>query len=66
MKYLEYNCLLNYRQYGFENNRFTGDLMALLTETWNRSIHFFDESKVVALNISKTFLIGSGTKTLSV
>ena len=47
--------MLNYRQYGFENNRFTGDLMALLTETWNRSIHFFGESKLVALNIPEAF-----------
>ena len=36
-------------------NRSTGDLMALLTETWNRSVHFFGESKVVALDISKAF-----------
>ena len=36
-------------------NRSTGDLMALLTETWNRSLQFFGESKVVALNISKAF-----------
>ena len=34
-------------------NRCTGDLVALLTETWNRSVHFFGESKVVALDISK-------------
>ena len=36
-------------------NRSTGGLMALLTETWNRSVHFFGESKVVALDISKAF-----------
>ena len=29
--------------------------MIILTETWNRSVHFFGESKVVALDISKTF-----------
>ena len=36
-------------------NACTGDILALLTETWNRSIHFFGESKVVALDISKAF-----------
>ena len=36
-------------------NRCTGDLIAFFTETWNRSIHFFGENKVVALDISKTF-----------
>ena len=55
MKYLEDNSLLNDRQYGFMKNRSTGDLMALLTETWNRSVHFFSERKVVALDISKAF-----------
>ena len=55
MKYLEDNSLLNDRQYGFRKNRSTGDLMLLLTETWIRSVHFFGESKVVALNISKAF-----------
>ena len=48
MKYLVDNSLLNDRQYGFRKNRSTGDLMALLTETW--SVHFFGESKVVALD----------------
>ena len=55
MKYLEDNSLLNDRQYGFRKNRSTGDLMALMTETWNRSVHFFGEIKVVALDISKAF-----------
>ena len=56
MKYLEeYNSLLNDRPYGFRKNHSTGDLMALLTETWNRSVHFFGERKVVALDISKAF-----------
>ena len=29
--------------------------MALLTETWHRSVHFFGERKVVAFDISKAF-----------
>ena len=53
MKYLEDNSLLKDRQYGFRKNRSNGDLTALLTETWNRSVHFIGESKVVALDISK-------------
>ena len=36
-------------------NRSTADLMALLTEIWNRSVHFFGESNVVTLDISKAF-----------
>ena len=36
-------------------NRSTGDLMALLTETWYRSVHFLGESNVVAWDISKAF-----------
>ena len=55
MKYLAGNSLLDDRQCGFRQNSSTGDLMALLTETWHRSLHFFGESKVVALDISKAF-----------
>ena len=55
MKYLEYNSMLNDREYGFRKNRSTGTLMALLIETWKRSVHLFGESKIVALNISKAF-----------
>ena len=52
MKYLEDNSLLSDRQYGLRKNRSIG---ALLTETWNRIVHFFVESKVVTLDISKAF-----------
>ena len=55
MKYLENNSLLNDRLYGFRKNRSAGDLMALLTETWNRSVHLFGKSKIVALDISRAF-----------
>ena len=48
MKYLEDNSLLNERQS-------VSGKMALLTETWNKSLHFCGESKVVALDISKAF-----------
>ena len=33
----------------------TANLMALLTEAWNRSVYFFGKSKLVALDISKGF-----------
>ena len=55
MKYLEERKLLNDRQYGFRSKRSTGDLMAYLTEKWNQSLHFFGESKIIALDISKAF-----------
>ena len=35
--------------------RSAGDLLALLSETWNVSIHRFGEAKVVSLDISKAF-----------
>ena len=53
VNYLEANSLLNDRQYGFRRSRSTGDLLALLSERWSRSIHSFSEGKVVALDISK-------------
>lgn len=55
VRYLESNGLLNDRQYGFRKGRSTGDLLALLSERWNGSIHRFGEAKVVALDISKAF-----------
>ena len=55
MKYLEVNDLISDRQYGFRKNRSTGDMMALLCEKWNKAIHMFGESMVVALDISKAF-----------
>ena len=55
IKYLEDNSLHNDRLYGFRKNRSTGDLKTLLSETWNRSVHFLGENKVVALDISEAF-----------
>ena len=54
-KYLKERKLLNDRQYGFRSNRSTGDLMVHLTEQWNKSLHRFGESKIIALDISKAF-----------
>ena len=47
--------MLNDRQYGFRKGRLTGDLLALLSERWNGSIHRFGEYKVTVLDISKAF-----------
>ena len=55
MAYLELNAFISDRQYGFRRNRSTGDLMAYLTEKWNRAIHGHGESKVVAFDITKAF-----------
>ena len=52
MKHLENNSLLNMVS---GKNRSTANLLALLTETWNTSVHFFVVRKVVALDISKAF-----------
>ena len=65
MKYLEDNSLLNDRQYGFRKNRSTCDLMALFTETWNRNVHFFGESKVVALAFDRVWHQGLISKVKS-
>ena len=55
VKYLETNKLLSDRQYGFRQQRSTGDMMAVLTEKLNNSIHHFGEAKIVALDVSKAF-----------
>ena len=55
LNYLETHKLINDRQYGFRHQRSTGDLLSLITEKWNSSIHQFGESKAVALEISKAF-----------
>ena len=47
--------MLNDRQYGFHKGRSTDDLLTLLSEKWNGSIHRFGEAKDVALYISKAY-----------
>ena len=44
VKYFESNGLLNNRQYDFRKERSTGDLLALLSETWSGFIHRFGEA----------------------
>ncbi len=47
--------LLSYHQHGFRKGRFTGDLLAFLTDSWSSSLSRFGETFAVALDISKAF-----------
>ena len=55
LKHLSALDLLSDRQYGFRKGRSTGDLLALLTESWSSSFRSFGETFAVALDISKAF-----------
>ncbi len=46
---------LSNHQYGFRKGRFTGDLLAFLTDSWSSSLSRFSETLAVALDISKAF-----------
>ena len=56
LKYLETNKLIHDRQYGFLNRRSTADLLSFVSHTWNKSIEFHGETRVVALGISKPLI----------
>ena len=60
-KHLKSSNLVSDRQYGFRKERFTSDLLSLLSDTWSSAIRNFGEFFAVALDISKA-LIESGTK----
>ena len=55
LKYLESNKIISDRQYGFRQQRSTGDLLAYVTNIWNSTLEKHGESRVVALDISKAF-----------
>jgi len=55
LKHLEKHKLIHDRQYGFRQKRSTADLLSLVTNNWEKSLEFFGESQVVALDISKAF-----------
>nr|CAI5838384.1 unnamed protein product [Callosobruchus analis] len=55
LKYLDNNNIIHDRQYGFRKHRSTGDLLAYVTNMWNRAAENHGESLVVALHISKAF-----------
>ena len=52
LKYLE-NKLVYERQYGFRQKRSTADLLTFVGHHWNRSLEFYCESQIIALDISK-------------
>ena len=54
LKHLSLHNLLSDRQYGFRQDRSTGDL-AFLTEFWSSSFRDFGETFAVAQDISKAF-----------
>ncbi len=54
-KHLSSSNPLSDRQYGFCKGRSTGDLLALLTDSWSSSLCRFGEIFSVALEISKAF-----------
>jgi hypothetical protein len=55
LKHLEDQMLLTDCQYGFRKSRSTGDLLALITDHFNRALDLRGEARMVALDISKAF-----------
>ncbi len=55
LKHISTSNLHSDRQYGFRKERFTGDLLAFLTNSSSSSLNRFGETSVVALDISKAF-----------
>lgn len=55
LKYLEKHNLIHDRQYGFRHRRSTADLLSFVSHSWDKSIEFYGESQIVALDISKAF-----------
>ena len=47
--------LLEYRQYGFQSNRSTGDSMTYFTHRIGRGIQGYGESQLLSLDIAKAF-----------
>ncbi len=54
-KHLSSFNLLSDRQYGFRKERSTGDLLAILTNSWSSSLSRFGETFAVALDIAEAF-----------
>ncbi|CAH2096385.1 unnamed protein product [Euphydryas editha] len=55
LAHLEGNDLLSDRQYGFRQNRSTGDLLVYATHIWSEAIDKHGEALAVSLDISKAF-----------
>ncbi|MBV2145217.1 MAG: hypothetical protein KTM48_00495, partial [Wolbachia endosymbiont of Pissodes strobi] len=52
---LENNRIISDNQYGFRTERSTGDILAYVTHIWSRAIENQEESRAIALDISKAF-----------
>ena len=55
LAFLETNSLLFDHQYGFRQARSTGDLLAYAVHSWSSALESYSESRVISLDISKTF-----------
>nr|CAI5837953.1 unnamed protein product [Callosobruchus analis] len=55
LNHMDNNNIIHDRQYGFRKHRSTGDLLAYVTNMWNRAIENHGESRAVELDISKAF-----------
>lgn len=53
--YLENHSLLNDRQYGFEPNRYTGDLLVYFTHLWDGAINRHWKTLAISLDMVKAF-----------
>ena len=55
LTFLETNNLLSDHQYGFRKARSTGDLLAYAMHVWSSILESCGESRVISLDISRTF-----------
>ena len=55
LAFLETNNLLFDHQYGFQQARSTGDLLAYAVYAWSSALDSYGESRVISLDISKAF-----------
>ena len=55
LTFLETNNLLSDHQYGFRKAMSTGDLLAYAVHVWSSALESCGESRVISLDISKTF-----------
>ena len=51
----ETNSLLSDHQFGFQQARSTGDLLAYAVHAWSSALESYGESRVISLDISKAF-----------
>ncbi|CAH1969538.1 unnamed protein product [Acanthoscelides obtectus] len=51
LDYLEHHGLISHRQYGFQNQRTTGDLLAYVTQSWRKLIHSYVVSEIPVVRV---------------